>query len=494
MDMMLFSRIRNLRTVLMPVLLVLLTLGCTKDRQDGPPDDPQLAENGTTNRWIIGHMRDVYYWNTSIPRDRELDFRLGPEAFFDGILHPDDQFSWIELADDLLSGNSGISTTVGLGIGLLRIQNDGVVIAVRYVLEGSPAHAAGIKRGDAITAINGREMNMQNYNSVLDDYYGSEPFTVRLGRFVDKGITIDREVELTPVRNFQEKAIHYRSVIETPSQRKVAYLFYNRFLNNQPMELLEAFDYFKSEGAQDLVLDLRYNLGGGIWIAGILSGLIQAGFDEHQPFIQYKYNSNYRDQIVTYYQLFGGDSDDPEDIASANQIVRAIKELNLNLPRVYIIATGSSASASELVINNLRPFLSDANVVHIGDQTVGKNEGSITIVDERTPRQIKWGIQPIVVKLANKAGFGDYPDGLTPHYRINEWNYLPWAPIGSTDDPLLAQALALIDPALQPVAQRTMQMKSTITRALRVSEVPGFVDRHTRPMPVDIGDRGRLNR
>src|SRR5690606_5625203 len=113
----------------------------------------------------------------------------------------------------------------------------------------------------------------------------------------------------------------------------------------------------------------------------------------------------------TYYGLFGGDSDDVEEVASADDVIAAIEALNLNLAKVYIIATNYSASASELVINNLRPFLQDANVIHVGETTVGKNEGSITIVDERDPPQIEWGIQPIVVKLANKAGFGDYPEG-----------------------------------------------------------------------------------
>src|SRR5690606_24438284 len=116
-------------------------------------------------------------------------------------------------------------------------------------------------------------------------------------------------------------------------------------LNNQPNELLEAFNKFKTEGVSDLVLDLRYNGGGGIWIAAIMSGLIQANFNKSEPFIQYKYNSNYGTDTYTYYSLFGGGSDDPEDVESADQVVNAIEALNLNLPKVYIIATNYSASA-----------------------------------------------------------------------------------------------------------------------------------------------------
>ncbi len=469
---------------------VFFLASCKKDPNDG-------GANRQTNRWVIDNMRDVYYWNRSIPQDRSLDFALDPEAFFDRLLHPDDRFSWIEPADDLLAGNTGVSRTVGLGIGLLRFNQAGdVIISVRYVLEGSPAEAAGLKRGDIITRINGRAMTTSNYGSVLEAYYGADPFQVRLAQ-IDEAqgrIVEGQEIELRPVQDFQEQAIHHLSVMTTPSQRKVGYLFYNRFLNNQPMELLDAFAAFKDANVNELVLDLRYNGGGGIWIAAVLSALIQADFRENEAFIQYKYNSNYRDETVTYYQLFGGDSDDAEEREAANTVVEAVKALNLNLPRVYIIATNYSASASELVINNLRPFLSDANVIHIGETTVGKNEGSIPIVDERTPRQIEWGIQPIITKIANKNGFGDYPEGLEPQHAIDEWDYLPWAPIGSPDDPLLAKALTLIDPSLQPAAERSMSARSRTARRLNAQKVDGFEDGLNRPVPVDIGTRGRLNR
>ena len=222
-----------------------------------------------------------------------------------------------------------------------------------------------------------------------------------------------------------------------------------------------------------------------------MAGLIQASFNENDIFIQYRYNSNYRDEDYTYKRLFGGNSNDAEEQESATQVINAIKSLNLNLPRVYIIATGSSASASELVINNLRPFLSEANVVHIGQTTVGKNEGSITIKDERAPRRIEWGIQPIVVKLANKAGHGDYPDGLEPQHQINEWGYLPWGPIGSLEEPLLAKALSIIDPSMQAVTAKMMSTKAETARKLRTVEVSGFEDKLNKPIPVDMGNRFR---
>ena len=483
----LFAEFPKVTYSVLVVSALALVISCRKGNVEHP--DKQFSENSETNQWVVENMRDIYYWNTSIPRDRSLDFSQDPEGFFESILHPDDRFSWIQRADDLENELSGVSTTVGLGIGLLQINQAGdVVIAVRYALDGSPADQAEIKRGDLITKINGRALTVDNYGEVLDPYYGSAAFTVQLAHINENDqIVNDREVTLTPVERFQENAILLDTVITTPSGKKVGYLFYNRFLNEQPIELLNAFGRFKNAGVNDLVLDLRYNGGGGIWIAAILSGLIQRNFQENDPFIQYKYNTKYGSETLTYYQLFGGESDDQEEVAFADAVVSSIKQVNLNLPKVYIIATNSSASASELVINNLRPFLSDANVVHIGETTTGKNEGSITIVDEREPRKIDWGIQPIIVKLANKDGFGDYPDGLKPQYEVDEWNYLPWAPLGSLEDPLLAQALGLIDPGMRPAAAKSMGLRAQTAHKLQAIEVPGFEDKLNKPVPVDVG-------
>ncbi len=475
-------------------LLLLGFLSC-KEQPVEPIDPTDEVTNTEINTWITDNMRDVYYWNTSIPANGSLNFDQAPLPFFETIRYKDDRFSWIQDADDLDDGLSGISTTVGLGITLLRIANDNVIILVRYALEGSPAALAGVKRGDIITRINGRAMDLSNYSSVMEPYYGEVPFNVQIAKLQGTTLVTDRDLSLTPVQRFQEKAVHLDTVIQTPNGKKVAYLFYNRFLNEQINDLVNVFLDFKQAGVDELVLDLRYNGGGGIFISGVLSGLIHKNFNENDVFISYQWNSNYRDDDYTYYRLFGGNSSNTSEKLNADNVVSAIKAANLGLDRVFVLTTGSTASASELVINNLRPFMSDAAVVQIGLKTMGKNQGSITIKDERTPRRISWGIQPIVVLLANKNGFGNYPDGLTPTFGpVNENEYLPLVKLGSTEEPLLNQALRQIDPSIVDITATTqMSLRSQRTRQLNVRTVEGFRDLNNPARPVDLGNTVNLS-
>src|SRR5690606_37769790 len=120
----------------------------------------------------------------------------------------------------------------------------------------------------------------QNYGPLQ----GNETFRLTKGILEENGtIREGGEVSLTPVAGFQEKAIHRESVITTDNGTKVAYLFYNRFLN-QPRERVDAFGRFKAAGVTELIVDERYNLGGSVEIAALLSALIHQGFAINSPF------------------------------------------------------------------------------------------------------------------------------------------------------------------------------------------------------------------
>jgi C-terminal processing protease CtpA/Prc len=119
---------------------------------------------------------------------------------------------------------------------------------------------------------------------------------------------------------------------------------------------------------------------------------------------------------------------------------------SLGLSKIYILTSRSTASASELVINGLKPYMT---VEQIGDVTVGKNVGSVTLYDSptfgnenRNPNH-RYAMQPIVLKIANSAGYGEYFNGLTPNYLLKE-NYGNLGVLGDASEPLLSTALGKI--------------------------------------------------
>jgi carboxyl-terminal processing protease len=457
-------------------ICLIISHSCRKDKE---------TEVVATNKWILDTMRIDYYWNREIPNNSSLNFNRSPDDFFKTLLSVKDRFSWIQNAKELKDELSGVIKTSGMEIGVAYFGETGndMIASVRFVHPGTPAAAAGIKRGDLFTKVNGTFLTATSGGSVpaLNPVFGNNPFTISLVKYDNGTLVNDRDVSLTPIEGYQERAIIKDSIYTTLSGKKVAYLFYNRFLRDQRVDLVNVFGKFKNAGAQELILDLRYNSGGDIGTSALLSALIYKNFNPQDIFLQFLYNSNFRDDIINFDDLLGP------------LFVNLVSQNRLGLDRVYILATGASASASELVINGLNPLMGASNVIHIGTTTVGKNASSYTI--EVNPfndkSRIEWGLQPIFALLANKDGFGDYSNGFTPgpSNEVREWQSLPWRPIADTQDPLIARALSLIDPATATASMRmsrTVQETFSARTDAAISDDPG-----NRVRPAHISEELR---
>ncbi|HRJ30805.1 MAG TPA: S41 family peptidase, partial [Cyclobacteriaceae bacterium] len=195
--------------------------------------------------------------------------------------------------------------------------------------------------------------------------------------------------------------------------------------NNQMDQI---FTEFQSAGITDLILDLRFNSGGSESATINLASLIGKGINNNSIFAKREYNDQVEDAIIKEPTLGPG--------FLVSKFITKTQNVGASLSNVYVITGSRTASASELLINGLKPFM---EVKIVGDTTVGKNMGSITITDD-TNRKNKWGMQPIVVKSYNSLDQSDYSNGFIPDIADKD-NDLVLLPLGDVNERLLNLAL-----------------------------------------------------
>jgi C-terminal processing protease CtpA/Prc len=329
----------------------------------------------------------------------------------------------------------GITTNNGVDFGLrYKSGTSGPIFGwVRYIIPNSDASAKNIKRGDIFYAINGTTLTADNYRALL----GNETYTLNFADFDNGNITPNgRSLSLTKSQ-LTENPILLNQIIPLGT-KKVAYLVYNGFTSNFDTQLNQAFGQIKAAAATHLVLDLRYNSGGSVQTATYLASMITGQFTS-QVFAKQQWNA----KVQSFFE-----ANSPQQIVNnfTNTLLNGQAINSLNLTKVYILTTRSSASASELLINGLKPYVS---VIQIGDLTTGKNVGSITLYDspnfrkENRSAEHKYAMQPLVLKIVNKTGFGDYQDGLIPTIDLKE-NLGNLSQLGNINEPLLSTALGHI--------------------------------------------------
>ena len=430
-------------------LLLFIAVFIFQSCQDN--DDVAPSANLEVQDFIWKGLNQYYLWQPDVPNlgdDRFANqnalnsFLSGyskPETLFDALRVNEsiDRFSWIvdnylELEGQL----QGTSKNNGVEFGLSYMPGSTTEIFgyVKYIIANSDAATKNIKRGDFFTAVNGTKITLNNYNSLL--FGANENYTLNLADY--NGTTIvgnGKSVSLTKTV-LTENPILVNKVI-TPGSHKIGYLMYNAFYADFDTKLNDAFGELKSAGITDLVLDLRYNSGGSILSATRLASMITGQFTG-KVFAKQQWNP----KIQAFFE-----KEDPNSLNNYFTDKISSTPINsLNMNRVYILTANGTASASELVINVLKPHI---DVVQIGDVTVGKNVGSVTVYDspdftdeKRNPNH-KYAMQPIVLKIVNSAGFGDYFNGLQPNYTLKE-TLSTLGTLGDTAEPLLSAAISKI--------------------------------------------------
>lgn len=409
--------------ICMKLVLLLLLLSCRKEKTDYAQ-----GTNENINTWISDSLKRYYYWNESLPS--HPDIRKPPKAFFSAEKNAADRFSFIILPSDPSTFDYSVRELYGFDYAVVKeTSSDEVAGVVKFVLRDSPASRAGLKRGDYIGIINGRRFTETNANDLLNSILAGSQLKLTMSVLNSHHFSDTYEIELDKGVTFEQPSL---TRIFDIGGKKIAYLYISDFNTGLAASLYNVFAGFKSEGVTELILDLRYNSGGQVAEAAALCAMIAPSVSYSSPFIIYKGNKNggTRTESIGSAATFDGTAD-----------FNTLIQNNLRLNRIFILSTGTTASASEVMINNLKPFM---KVFLVGEPTRGKDEASFRIYDARVPREVDWEMHPIIYKLFNSEGNGGYSSGIVPDIAVRELDFLPLLELGGREDPLIKTALKTI--------------------------------------------------
>ena len=429
-------------------LFSLLFTSCFEDNDD----NGALASE--INDFVWKGMNAAYLYKQEIPdldndrfNDSEeyasyLNDYTSPENLFESLIYERDNIDKFSLIVDnyieLEQYLSGVSLSNGLNYGLVYLPNSNNEIFgyVRYVNNGSAADLANINRGDIFRSIDNIPLSIDNYSDLLSQ----EIYTVNFANYFnnDTEDISDDIIELNDINIELQKVpliknpVHHYSTLDY-SGGKIGYLMYNQFVSNYDDYLKTIFSEFKSNSVDELILDLRYNPGGSINSAIVLASLITGQF-ENEIFNTEQWNNDIQNYWI---------NNNPEYLINRFTTFQS----SLSLSKVYILTTRSSASASELIINCLKPYI---DVVQIGTPTYGKYQASVTLYDsenfsnQNVNRSHNYALQPLVLKTLNVNGVTDYYNGINPDYEYEERAF-DMGQVGDLNEPMLNFTLDIIE-------------------------------------------------
>lgn len=376
-----------MRRLLMGGIAALTLLGACRKSDNGGGDSGDTKADLIKDT-AISYTRDIYLWYDQIPSSFKARSYADPNAIMEairqysnepGFTGPVDRWSFAVKQADWDNVSGGIATDFGLNI-FFRAEGD---LRVRVAEPASPAGQAGIRRGWRITKINGNtNITTGNANFIVNAVYASSSVSLTFQK--PDGNSTD--INLTAAV-YQDKQLALDTVYDLGS-RKAGYMVYHSFLGDSATTAnayASAFNKFMSANVDDIIVDLRYNGGGYVSYQRDLANYLVTNAGNGGLMMKQEFNDKY---------------------AQYNSSINYSKKGTLNLSRVFFIVSENTASASELLINNLAPYL---DVILVGpDATYGKPVGyfDIPVGD--------WYIFPVSSRTTNKNGQGNYFNGFTP--------------------------------------------------------------------------------
>ncbi|WP_158233349.1 S41 family peptidase [Reichenbachiella sp. 5M10] len=469
-------------------LCITLLCSCRDDDALSGGSDFEL-EDGTrfemTLDSIFLYAEQIYYWNEDLPSYEEFDPRsYGTEtedlsnleneifALTQYAINPNTGQSYEFVSDNAsypkYSFVEESSTTANLaalavnylngtdddyGFRLTSVEADD--IRVRYVTTGSTAYQAGLRRGDQLLQIDGQEVRADSYADIelINGSFDENAFALMVRK--PNGDSLSATLYKS---NYAINPVFKDTVLQTTTGA-MGYLAYNMFssLSNSQNVLDEAFETFANANVNSVILDLRYNGGGYLESADyLINNLISSSYDG-RPMYTELYNDlmqsgqatilenqllkntdgeliEYRGRYANYNDIDYSEDNNSYDFDKTGPIE--------SIENVYVIISAATASASELVINVLKPYL---NVTLIGSSSYGKPVGFFGIdVDEYTFYMPNF-------ETLNANGEGSYFDGFQPDYEVTDDVTHDF---GDSEESCIATAIALQTGSNTPIARQ----------------------------------------
>ena len=421
------------------LLIAMLMVACASPSYPGI-DNPTPG-GGPDNQNIIAYidqrLEEEYYWldevlikGGSFNRHMAWDGYL-PAALArlttnsdDGYIKSNGQrafYSYIRKSNDTTRATEeGFGIALHYTIAVIDKDNGHYGFIVESIFPASPAEAAGMRRGDIITMVDGNSITHSNYSTLFNKIQnnGSQSLRMHYRRQTDGqsyAATLERAA-------YSPTTVIHSSILDIEGfNKRIGYLAYTSFERDYDEELIAALEHMAQEGVEELILDLRCNGGGALSSAVMLtSALLPADYEGKMLCCVRRNPKNTISETESTFLL--------NNTGSA-----------LNLRRLTVICSGYSASASELIIMGLRGL--DIPVMLIGTTTEGKNCGMD--VTRRKIGNTYYEYAPITFMCFNAKGFGEWGEGITPDivltednaYGVKDSNYpLPRCPWGDLNN------------------------------------------------------------
>ena len=451
------------KIILIPALSIVFISGffsCGVDRW------PEYAHQTALDTWMYDIMQQNYLWYQDLPSYDNVNLFLDPASFLSKVKSKSDSYSFVD------SVMETPLPTYGFDYSLVRSADIDTAYnaLITYVIPGSPAEAAGLVRGDWIMKVDTSYISKKYETQLLQ---GTEARDLVMGVWkevpvepeegevgeeettVYKVVPNDKTLKLPAARAVEDNPVHKTEILtvkENNSDIKVGYLMYNSFTAGTRAdpekyndELRQISQEFKTAGVKYVILDLRYNAGGSLDCVQLLGTILTSNARLNEPMAYLEYNDKNRDKDATI-------NFDPTILGSGT---------NLDLPGLFVITSGTTAGAPEMLIGSL--FLKDSYpVVSIGSATKGQNVATEQFVND----EFLWSVNPVVCTVYNSKH--DENGSFVPNadLKISETtidgitNYSEFLPFGDPNERLLKVAIGVIEGTYPPKKEEDTTTKA----------------------------------